>query len=548
MLGAWKARAGGGQRQLPLRRRRAALRAGRQRRPGGRSTTARSPPPSPRCCPTCPAWSAAAPGRRRLGRRPAAGRRPLRGRPGRGAPRSPRGPVARRPLHPLHGRDHGHAQGHAVAAGRLPGHRPRRRRPDATQIVAAARGRGPGLRTLPSAPVHARRRPLERPVGLDVGRHGRGPGRPHPPRPGRRPGHLRARAGDAAPDRRRPVRPPAARRARRPRRLRPLVAALPALGRGRPVAAGEGPPVGRRCPGSASSTSSGSSETGRQAVAGGDAAVPARAARRWCCRTTARRRPGPGRPTRSAGWPRPAGCRSGYLGDEAKTAATFPVIDGVRHAVAGDRVRLRPTARSTCWAATRSRSTPAARRCSPRRSSRRSPSHPAVADAVVVGRPERALGSTRSWRCCRPARAPPRPTTTSCAPTAARCWPATRCPRRSAGSTASSAPPPASPTTPGPRVVAAGRPDRLSVGELVGGVAPASGVARARRPSGRPALADQAVDEVLGGRAAFPHRRQERAPVAVGLQQHAVDARAQRATRASWPARQRGSGRRGPTP
>jgi fatty-acyl-CoA synthase len=32
----------------------------------------------------------------------------------------------------------------------------------------------------------------------------------------------------------------------------------------------------------------------------------------------------------------------GYLGDAAKTAATFPVIDGVRHAVAGDRVRLLP--------------------------------------------------------------------------------------------------------------------------------------------------------------------------------------------------------------
>lgn len=30
----------------------------------------------------------------------------------------------------------------------------------------------------------------------------------------------------------------------------------------------------------------------------------------------------------------------GYLGDEAKTAATFPVIDGVRYAVPGDRVRL----------------------------------------------------------------------------------------------------------------------------------------------------------------------------------------------------------------
>jgi fatty-acyl-CoA synthase len=31
----------------------------------------------------------------------------------------------------------------------------------------------------------------------------------------------------------------------------------------------------------------------------------------------------------------------GYLGDPDKTAATFPVIGGTRHAVAGDRARLR---------------------------------------------------------------------------------------------------------------------------------------------------------------------------------------------------------------
>jgi fatty-acyl-CoA synthase len=32
----------------------------------------------------------------------------------------------------------------------------------------------------------------------------------------------------------------------------------------------------------------------------------------------------------------------GYLGDEARTAATFPEIAGVRHAVAGDRARWGP--------------------------------------------------------------------------------------------------------------------------------------------------------------------------------------------------------------
>ncbi|HPV16468.1 MAG TPA: AMP-binding protein, partial [Bacteroidales bacterium] len=30
----------------------------------------------------------------------------------------------------------------------------------------------------------------------------------------------------------------------------------------------------------------------------------------------------------------------GYLGDPDKTARTFPIIDGERHAVAGDRARL----------------------------------------------------------------------------------------------------------------------------------------------------------------------------------------------------------------
>ncbi|MGH9216426.1 MAG: AMP-binding enzyme, partial [Acidimicrobiales bacterium] len=51
------------------------------------------------------------------------------------------------------------------------------------------------------------------------------------------------------------------------------------------------------------------------------------------------RRLTPGDP--EIGWLAQAGrVPLGYLGDAAKTAATFPVIDGVRHAVPGDRVRL----------------------------------------------------------------------------------------------------------------------------------------------------------------------------------------------------------------
>ena len=44
--------------------------------------------------------------------------------------------------------------------------------------------------------------------------------------------------------------------------------------------------------------------------------------------------------TSSAGWPRRAGSPLGYLGDADKTARTFPVVDGVRYAVPGDRARL----------------------------------------------------------------------------------------------------------------------------------------------------------------------------------------------------------------
>jgi acyl-CoA synthetase (AMP-forming)/AMP-acid ligase II len=82
----------------------------------------------------------------------------------------------------------------------------------------------------------------------------------------------------------------------------------------------------------------GSSETGRQAVAGaertfrpGDHAVVLSEDRN--------RRLTPG--DDEIGWLAQAGrVPLGYLGDAAKTATTFPVIDGVRHAVAGDRVRL----------------------------------------------------------------------------------------------------------------------------------------------------------------------------------------------------------------
>ena len=140
----------------------------------------------------------------------------------------------------------------------------------------------------------------------------------------------------------------------------------------------------------------------------------------------------------------------GYLGDADKTARTFPVIDGVRYSVPGDRARSAPTACSSCWAATRSPSTPAARRSSPRRSS--APigrTRPSTTWWWSAGRA--SAGATRSSpsSSCATARRPP---TTSCSRSAQR---AHRPLQAAQGDRLrrprSCAPPPARPTTAGPR-------------------------------------------------------------------------------------------------
>jgi acyl-CoA synthetase (AMP-forming)/AMP-acid ligase II len=90
----------------------------------------------------------------------------------------------------------------------------------------------------------------------------------------------------------------------------------------------------------------GSSESGRQAVAStvaGDEIGPTRFAPSATAAVlddglTRRLRPGDG----EIGWLAQGGrIPRGYLGDEAKTAATFPVIDGERWSVPGDRAALR---------------------------------------------------------------------------------------------------------------------------------------------------------------------------------------------------------------
>jgi len=90
----------------------------------------------------------------------------------------------------------------------------------------------------------------------------------------------------------------------------------------------------------------GSSESGRQAVANtvaGDEIGPTRFAPSATAAVlddglTRRLEPGDG----EIGWLAQSGrIPRGYLGDEAKTAATFPVVDGERWSVPGDRAALR---------------------------------------------------------------------------------------------------------------------------------------------------------------------------------------------------------------
>ena len=61
----------------------------------------------------------------------------------------------------------------------------------------------------------------------------------------------------------------------------------------------------------------------------------------------------------------------GYYKDPEKTAATFPVVNGVRWSVPGDHARIEDDGTITVLGAVPGRSTPGARRSTPRRSSRR---------------------------------------------------------------------------------------------------------------------------------------------------------------------------------
>ncbi len=177
----------------------------------------------------------------------------------------------------------------------------------------------------------ARRRHDLRPVGARTARPGR---------------HLVARAGGAThlpADRRRRVRPPADRRTRPPR-VRPVVAHRAAVRRRTAV----GQPEGR-----VARPSPDADDRRRTRLVRGGRPGVARVRRRRGS-TTGSFEIAPGNVVLSAefdrvlapgddeiGWlAKPGRLALGYLGDAEKTARTYPVVDGVRYAVPGDRARL----------------------------------------------------------------------------------------------------------------------------------------------------------------------------------------------------------------
>jgi 3-oxocholest-4-en-26-oate---CoA ligase len=136
----------------------------------------------------------------------------------------------------------------------------------------------------------------------------------------------------------------------------------------------------------------GSSETGRQAVSGHDSPTfrPERSAVVLSDDRTRRLAPGDG----EIGWLAQAGrVPLGYLGDPAKTAATFPVIDGVRCAVAGDRVRLGSDGSIDLLGRDSVTINTGGEKVFAEEVEQVLTAHPSVADAVVAARPSERWGN-----------------------------------------------------------------------------------------------------------------------------------------------------------
>ncbi len=83
----------------------------------------------------------------------------------------------------------------------------------------------------------------------------------------------------------------------------------------------------------------------------------------------------------------------GYLGDEAKTARTFPVIDGVRYSIPGDRARHLANGEIQLLGRDSVTVNSGGEKIFVEEVERAIAGHPAVADVVVIGRPSERWGS-----------------------------------------------------------------------------------------------------------------------------------------------------------
>ena len=83
----------------------------------------------------------------------------------------------------------------------------------------------------------------------------------------------------------------------------------------------------------------------------------------------------------------------GYLGDAAKTARTFPVIDGVRYSIPGDRARHRADGQIELLGRDSVTVNSGGEKIFVEEVERAIAGHPAVADVVVTGRPSERWGS-----------------------------------------------------------------------------------------------------------------------------------------------------------
>jgi acyl-CoA synthetase (AMP-forming)/AMP-acid ligase II len=136
----------------------------------------------------------------------------------------------------------------------------------------------------------------------------------------------------------------------------------------------------------------GSSESGRQGVGTGTSTGAFEPSPTACVLSDDRtRRLQPG--DDEVGWLAQTGrMPRGYLGDREKTRATFPTIDGVRHVIAGDRARLRTDGRIELLGRESVTINTGGEKVFAEEVELALKHHPAVYDALVVGRPSEHWG------------------------------------------------------------------------------------------------------------------------------------------------------------